>query len=382
MKRTIYNEDHEAFRKTIREFIAREVTPVFADWEKQGCVPREFHHKFGELGIAGFDIPEEYGGAGDVSYRFNAIITEEVFAAGVNFGNWNMSTGIILPYLLDLANEEQKQRWLPSIAAGDQLAIAMTEPGAGSDLAGITTSARRVGDHFVLNGAKTFISNSSVATRMIVVCRTAPPSAENRRSGLTLLVMDTDSEGFQVHRRLEKIGLKTSDTCEISFTDVKIPVENLLGEEGQAFSYLGRNLPRERLGLAVQTCAQAAAAIDFAKEYVRDRQIFGKPVASFQNTKFVLAECATEQTAAQALVDHAIELEDAGDLTPADAAMAKVFCTEMAGRVIDKCLQLHGGYGYVLEYPIARLYADTRISRIVGGTTEVMKTIIAKSMGL
>ncbi|SED02177.1 acyl-CoA dehydrogenase family protein [Rhodococcus koreensis] len=382
MKRTVYNEDHEAFRKTIREFIAREVVPVFPEWEKQGCVPREFHHKFGALGISGFDIPEEYGGAGEVSYRYNAIITEEVFAAGVNFGNWNMSTGIILPYLLDLANEEQRRRWLPGIAAGDQLAIAMTEPGAGSDLAGITTSARREGEYYVLNGAKTFISNSSVATLMIVVCRTSAPSAEDRRTGLTLLVMDTSSEGFQVHRRLEKIGLKTSDTCEISFTEVKIPVENLLGEEGQAFGYLGRNLPRERLGLAVQTCAQAAAAIDFARDYVRHREIFGKSVASFQNTKFVLAECATEQAAAQALVDKAVELEDAGELTPADAAMAKVFCTEMAGRVIDKCLQLHGGYGYVLEYPIARLYADTRISRIVGGTSEVMKTIIAKSMGL
>lgn len=384
MKRSLYSEDHEAFRKVIRDFIAREVAPAFSSWEELGYVPREFHKRFGDLGIAGFDIEEEFGGAGPTSYRYHAVITEECARAGVNFGGFIISHGIVLPYLLDLATNEQRQRWFPGLASGDQLSIAMTEPGTGSDLAGIKTSARlsEDGTHYVLNGAKTFITNATQSRYMVVACRTSAATADNRRHGLSLLVVETGTPGFEYGRRLHKIGMRNSDTCEISFTDVKVPVENLLGEEGAGFSYLGRNLTRERLAAATTGCSNAAAAIAFARDYVLDRKVFGQPVASFQNTKFILAECATELEAGQSMVDRAIELEDSGELTAVDAAKCKLFCTEMSGRVIDKCLQLHGGYGYILEYPIARLYADTRVTRIAAGSSEVMKTMISKSLGL
>ncbi len=383
MERTIYTQEHEDFRKVFRNFLEKEVAPEFDKWEEQGHAPHDLYPKLGELGVTAFDIPEQYGGAGETSYKFQAVMTEEVVRAGVGLGNYSISTGIVVPYLLRLVNEEQAQRWLPGCASGDLMfAIAMTEPGTGSDLAGIRTTARRDGDHYVLDGAKTFITGSSQADLMVVVARTSAPTPDDRRAGLSLLVVDTNSEGFEVGRRLDKIGLKSSDTCELSFTGVRVPAENLLGAEGQAFSYLGQNLPRERLSIAITGCASATAAIEQTIAYTQDRKIFGKPVAAFQNSKFVLAECAAELEAAQAMVDKAIELDDAGELTAVDAAKCKLFCTEMAGRVIDKCLQLHGGYGYIREYPIARLYADTRVSRIFGGTSEVMKTIIAKSLGL
>ena len=383
MKRTVYNSDHAAFRKMIREFIAKEVVPVYDEWEKAGHASRDLYTKLGELGVMGFDIPEEYGGVGPTGYKFQAIVSEEAAAAGVMLGNYELSTGIVLPYLLALADEEQSARWLPGCATGDIiLAIAMTEPGTGSDLAGIRTSARRDGDHFVLNGEKTFITNGSQADLIIVVARTSAPDPANRRTGLSLLVVDTTSDGLAVGRRLDKIGLKSSDTCEISFTDVRVPVHNLLGEPGRAFDHLARNLPRERLAIGVTGYATARAAIDFTLDYVRNREVFGRPVATFQNTKFVLAECQAEVMSLESLIDRALDLEESGDLTAEDAAVCKLVGTEVAGRVIDKCLQLHGGYGYILEYPIARLYADTRVSRIYGGTSEVQKTIIAKSMGL
>jgi acyl-CoA dehydrogenase len=385
MKRTIYDEDHEAFRSTIREFIAKEVSPHFAKWEEVGHPPRDLFRKLGALGAMGFGIPEEYGGPGEVSYRYQAVLNEETAFAAVLLGHYGVSTSIVLPYLLNLANAEQKQRWLPGIATGDlMLCIAMTEPGTGSDLAGIRTTAKlsEDGTHYVINGAKTFITGARNSELCVVAARTSAPSAEDRRTGLSLIVVPTDSEGFEIGRKLDKIGMHTSDTNELVFTDVRVPVENLLGEEGNGFSYLGQNLPRERLAIGVEATARAQAAINFAKAYVEQRSVYGKPVASFQNTKFVLAECDTEVSAAWALADHGIELEDAGALTAADAARIKLFCTEVAGRVIDKCLQLHGGYGYVLEYPIARLYADTRVNRIYGGTSEVMKSIIAKDLGL
>ena len=385
MKRTVYNEDHEAFRSVVRDFIAKEVSPHYEEWERDNRVPRDLFRKLGELGVTGFGIPEEYGGPGETSYRYQTVIAEEVARAAVSFGHYTVSTGIVLPYLLDIANEEQRGRWLPGIAAGELcLCIAMTEPGTGSDLAGIRTTAKlsEDGTHYVLNGAKTFITGALNSELCVVVARTSAPTAEDRRLGLTLLVVPTDSEGFGYGRKLEKVGLRASDTSELSFTDVKVPVENVLGEVGRGFTYLGRNLARERLSIGVGGVATATAAISFATAYVRERQVFGKPVAAFQNTKFVLAECAAEVEAAQAMVDKGIELDDAHELSGADAAKIKLFCTETAARVIDKCLQLHGGYGYMLEYPIARLYADTRVSRIYGGTSEVMKTIIAKDLGL
>ena len=385
MLRSIYNEDHEAFRAMIRDFIESEVAPAYADWEKEGHPPKDFYRRLGELGVFGINVPEEYGGAGESSYKFEAIAMEETARAGVTFGAAGIHVNLVRPYLLAFASEEQKQRWMPGFVSGEMMgALAMTEPGTGSDLAGIATTAKLSADgtHYLLNGAKTFISGGVLADRVLVVARTSPATADNRRGGLSILFVDTTSEGYSVGRKLDKIGLKTSDTAELAFQDVKVPVEDLLGEEGQAFKYLTHNLVEERLAIVVGSTAQAAAAIRFAVDYVKERKAFGQPVSSFQNTKFVLADCEADYQAAQALTDRAVELFDQGKLSPSDAAAAKIFTTEAAGRIIDKCLQLHGGYGYINEYPIARLYADTRVSRLYGGTTEIMKTIVAKSLGL
>ncbi|MBB1255050.1 acyl-CoA dehydrogenase family protein [Streptomyces alkaliterrae] len=385
MRRTVYNEDHEAFRQTIREFISEEVVPYYHEWEGQGFVPRELYRKLGELGVFGIEVPEEYGGAGETSFKFYAVITEECARAGVSFGGSSVHTALCLPYLLAYADEEQKRRWLPPFVSGEMMtAIAMTEPGTGSDLAGMQTTAKlsEDGTHYVLNGAKTFITGGVQADRVLVCARTSPATPENRRGGISILVVDARSEGYTVGRTLDKLGLKTSDTAELSFNDVRVPVEDLLGEEGRGFEYLTHNLPQERLGIAVGAYAQAAAAVRFAHEYVRERTVFGQPVAAFQNTKFVLADCKADVDAMEAVVDRALEAHEQAALGAADAASAKLFTTETAARVIDKCLQLHGGYGYMREYPIARLYADTRVSRIYGGTSEVMRSIIAKSMGL
>ncbi|WP_328867157.1 acyl-CoA dehydrogenase family protein [Streptomyces sp. NBC_00304] len=385
MRRSVFTKDHEAFRATVRTFIADEVVPHYADWEQQGHVPRALYRKLGSLGVFGINVPEEYGGAGVTDFTYQAVLREECGRAGVGFGAESVHTCLVLPYLLEFGDEEQKRRWLPGFLSGEIMtAIAMTEPGTGSDLAAIATRARlsEDGTHYVLNGAKTFITGGAQADLVLVVCRTSAYDSADRRGGLSILCVDTTYEGFAVGRKLDKIGLRAQDTAELSFTDVEVPVENLLGTEGAAFTYLTHNLVVERLGAAINAYATAAGAIGFAKEYVQQRQVFGKPVAAFQNTKFVLAECATEVAAAQTFVDSALQEHAAGELSAADAAKAKLFCTEVAGRVIDKCLQLHGGYGYMLEYPIARLYADTRVNRIYAGTSEVMKTIIAKDLGL
>jgi acyl-CoA dehydrogenase len=385
VRRTVFNEDHEAFRRTIREFIEAEVVPHYPQWAQQGFVPKDFYRKLGELGVFGIEVPEEYGGAGETGFKFNAVISEECARAGVSFGGSSVHTALCLPYLLAYGTEEQKKRWLPPFVSGEMMtAIAMTEPGAGSDLAGMRTTAElsEDGTHYVLNGAKTFITGGVQADRVLVCCRTSPTDPENRRGGISILVVDATAEGYAVGRTLDKLGLKSSDTAELSFTDVRVPVADRLGEEGEAFGYLTHNLPQERLGIAMGAYAQAAAAVRFAHEYVRERTVFGKEVASFQNTKFVLADCKADVDAMQAVVDRALEAHDARELTAADAASAKLFTTETAARVIDRCLQLHGGYGYMTEYPISRLYADTRVTRIYGGTSEVMRSIIAKSMGL
>jgi len=385
MRRTVFNEDHEAFRQTLRAFIEGEVVPDYLDWLAAGIAPREFYYKLAELGLFGIEVPEEYGGAGVESFKFSAIESEETARAAVSFGGSGVHVALCLPYLLTLGTDEQKKRWMPGFISGETMfAIAMTEPGTGSDLAGMRTTATLSDDgrHYVLNGAKTFITGGVHADRMIVCARTAPQRPDDRRYGISLLIVDTKSPGYAVGRKLDKIGLRVSDTAELSFTDVRVPAEELLGEENKGFSYLGKNLPRERLTIAYGAYAQAAAAVEFAKRYTQERHVFGKPVASFQNTKFELAACKAEVDAAQAVADRALEAHDAGELTPAEAASAKLFCTEVASRVIDRCLQMHGGYGYINEYPIARLYADNRVNRIYGGTSEVMKTIIAKDMGL
>lgn len=385
MRRTVFNEDHEAFRATLRDFIEKEVVPVHHEWEQVGHPPRDFYRKLGELGVLGIEVPQEFGGAGETSFKYQAVVTEETTRAGVSFGGYGVHANLILPYLTAYTTQEQKERWLPGFASGDIMtAIAMTEPSTGSDLANISTRATlsEDGKQYIVNGAKTFITGGVLADLILVVVRTTPFNPQDRRAGLSILCVETASDGFAVGRKLDKIGMKTTDTAELSFSDVAVPAENLLGEEGMAFSYLSHNLAQERLAIALGSAAAAEAALRHATAYVKDRTVFGQPVASFQNTKFVLAECATEAEAARLFADRALDLHDAGELTMADAAKAKLFCTEVADRVIDKCLQLHGGYGYITEYPIARLYADARVSRIYGGTSEVMKIVIAKSLGL
>jgi acyl-CoA dehydrogenase len=385
MRRAVFNEDHESFRKTLRAFIQAEVVPRYQDWFEAGIVPRDFYRKLADLGIFGIEVPEEYGGAGIASFKFTAIQYEETAFAGVTFGGSSVHVALCLPYLLKLGTPDQLAAWMPGFVSGETMfAIAMTEPGTGSDLAGMRTTARKSGDgsHYVLDGAKTFITGGVHADRVIVCARTSPSLENDRRFGISLFAVDTKSAGYAVGRKLDKIGLRTSDTAELSFSGVIVPAKDLLGKENEGFSYLGQNLPQERLGIAYGAYAQAAAAVRFAKEYTKQRTVFGQEVASFQNTKFELAACQAKVDAAQAVADRALEALDADELTPAEAASAKLFCTETASEVIDRCLQLHGGYGYINEYPIARLYADSRVNRIYGGTSEVMKTIIAKSMGL
>ncbi|MFG2022826.1 acyl-CoA dehydrogenase family protein [Streptomyces sp. NPDC048825] len=385
MRRTVFTEDHEAFRETLRAFIEAEVVPVYDEWFAAGQAPRDFYYKLAELGVFGIRVPEEFGGAGIDSYKFEAIMYEETARAGVSFGGSGVHVLLGLPYIKMLGTDEQKKRFLPKFVSGEEMwALAMTEPGTGSDLAGMKTTAKLSDDgtHYVLNGAKTFITGGVHADRVIVCARTSAPREDDRRFGISLFAVDTKSEGYSVGRKLDKLGLKTSDTAELAFVDVKVPVDDLLGEENKGFAYLGTNLASERWGIAFGAYAQAAAAVRFAKEYVQDRTVFGKTVASFQNTKFELAACQAEVDAAQAVADRTLEALDADELSPAEAASAKLFCTEVAHRVIDRCLQLHGGYGFMNEYPIARLYADNRVNRIYGGTSEVMKMIIAKDMGL
>ncbi|MET8978812.1 acyl-CoA dehydrogenase family protein [Streptomyces sp. NPDC004539] len=382
MRRTLFEQDHDDFRHLVRDYLSREVLPDYEDWRRTGLVPRELFRHMGKLGLLGTAIPEEYGGGGRDDYRFNVVLQEECARAGVTLGGLRTHLDVVVPYFTGLANAEQRRRWFPGLASGElYTAIAMSEPGTGSDLAGITTRAVRDGGHWLLNGAKTFITGGHHADLVIVVARTATDPAD-RRAGLTLLVVEKGTPGFTVGRKLEKIGLPTQDTVELSFDDVRVPAANVLGEEGAAFTHLGRNLAQERLAIAVGAVAQARAALDLTVAYVRDRTVFGKPVAHFQNTKFELAAVATELEAAQALLDAAVSALVDGGLSPADAAKTKLFCTETQGRIVDRCLQLHGGYGYILESPVARLYADARVTRIYGGTSEVLKTIIAKSLGL
>ncbi|MGN6780875.1 MAG: acyl-CoA dehydrogenase family protein [Marmoricola sp.] len=382
MHRDLFSTEHDDFRESVLRFIEKEVTPQMPAWEQAGIVPKELFRKTAELGINGLQIPEEYGGAGLDTFLFNAIVIEEVGRAAANLGGLQVHLNTVLPYFLEYANEEQRRRWLPGIAEGRLMSsIAMTEPGTGSDLAGMATTAVRDGADWILNGAKTFITGGINADLIVVVARTAKVEGD-RRAGLSLFVVEDGMPGFTRGRNLDKLGLKSQDTAELFFDAVRVPDANLLGVEGQGFGMLLHNLPQERLTIAVNAQSTAAAAVRFATAYVRERQVFGQPVAAFQNTKFVLADCRTQVEAGQALVDRALGALDAGTLTAADAAVVKLFCTEMQARVIDQCLQLHGGYGYMREYPIARLYADARVTRIYGGTSEVMKSVISKSMGL
>ncbi|MEU4312824.1 acyl-CoA dehydrogenase family protein [Nocardia sp. NPDC024068] len=382
MRRDLFTPDHEAFRDLAREFIEKEIVPHYPEWEKQGRMPREVFRRMGELGLLGTALPERYGGTGQRDYRYNVVLQEEAQRALVTLSTVRTQLDVILPYFLEYADDAQRERWFPGLADGSLLtAVAMTEPGTGSDLAGIRTTAVRDGDHYVLNGAKTFITGGLLADLVVVVARTST-DPDNRRAGLTLLVVEAGMAGFERGRVLDKMGCKVQDTVELSFTDVRVPVENRLGEEGAAFGYLGHNLPQERMTVAVGSVAQARAALAATIEYVKERKAFGTPVASFQNTKFELAAISAEIEAGQTMVDRAVRDLVDGELSGADAARVKLFATETQARVVDRCLQLFGGYGYMMEYPIARLYTDARVARIYAGTSEVMKVIIAKDLGL
>jgi acyl-CoA dehydrogenase len=382
MRRSLFTETQDEFRQVFRAFVADQVVPSFATWEEACQVPRDLYRQLGALGVMGIWIPEKFGGSGQNDFRYNVVLHEEAAAARVTLGTLRTHVDVVLPYLLTYADEEQQERWLPGLAAGDLFAaLAITEPDTGSDVAGVRTTAVLDGDHYVLNGAKTFITGGLLAELVIVVARTSPPS-ENRRDGLTLLVVEDGMAGFTRGRKLRKLGVHAQDTVELSFTDVWVPVANQLGEAGKAFGYLGNNLPQERLAIAVNAVAQTAAALSLTVNYVKNRTAFGKPVSEFQNTKFEVAAVAAELEAAQSFVDRATTAHVAGDLSAADAAKVKLFCTEVQGRAMDRCLQLFGGYGYIHEYDIARLYADARVTRIYGGTSEIMKLIISKSLGL
>ncbi|MFE2996484.1 acyl-CoA dehydrogenase family protein [Nocardia sp. NPDC059246] len=380
MERTLFEPEHELFRESFRKFLDQHVASQHEQWEHDGIVDRSVWLEAGKQGFLGMAVPEEYGGGGVLDFRYNAILTEEVtkgFYSGLGFGLHN---DVIAPYLLELANEEQKRRWLPGFCSGEIItAIAMTEPGTGSDLQGIKTRAVKDGDDWILNGAKTFITNGINADIVIVVAQTDPSKGA---MGFSLLVVERGMPGFERGRNLDKIGLKAQDTAELSFTDVRVPGKNLLGTEGQGFVHLMQNLPQERLSIAVMAAAAMEACLDLTCQYVRDRKAFGKPIGAQQNTRFVLAELATKTTAVRVFVDRCIELLNDRKLTVEEAAMAKWWSSEEQVDLITKCLQLHGGYGYMREYPIAKAYMDARVQTIYGGTTEIMKEIIGRSLKL
>jgi alkylation response protein AidB-like acyl-CoA dehydrogenase len=376
-----YADEHHQFRTLVRDFVQQKVIPAHEQWEKAGCWDRSLFTEAGKLGLLGFSVPEQFGGPGVNDFRYNAIVVEELQRAGAaaEAVTFSLQNDIVLPYFTDLTTAEQQQRWLPGVVTGETvLALAMTEPGAGSDLAGIRTTAVRDGDHYVVNGAKTFISNGQNGDLFVVAVRTSP----DRHKGLSLLVIEPDTPGFSRGRNLEKIGLHAQDTSELSFTDVRVPVENLLGEEGRGFYQLVHNLPQERLSLAVGAVAAAEGVLAETLDYVRQRNAFGSPISGLQNTQFVLAEVATELDIARTYVDDCIAEHLTGELTAARAARLKWWTTELQVRTADRCLQLHGGYGYMREYPVARAFVDARIQTIYGGTTEIMKTIIAKDLGI
>jgi alkylation response protein AidB-like acyl-CoA dehydrogenase len=384
MDRKHYDDEHVAFGDAFRTFVDKTIAPNYLDWEKAGITPREVFQEAGKGGFLGMAVPEEYGGGGVKDFRFNQILNEQIALAGITGSGLGISlhNDTCLPYFLSYANDEQRRRWLPGIASGELItAIAMTEPGIGSDLAGMRTSARRDGDSYVVNGSKTFITNGINADLVITAVKTGS-NPDDRRGGMSLMIIERGMAGFERGRNLDKLGLHSQDTAELSFTDVRVPADNRLGEEGDGFGQLTGSLPQERTSIAVNGVAEATAALHETLQYVHDRKAFGKSISSFQNSKFVLAECATEIEVAQAYVDRCVDRLNAKELDAADAAKAKLYCTELQGRVIDKCLQLHGGYGYMTEYPISRRYADARVTRIYGGTSEIMKSVVSKSMGL
>lgn len=380
MQRRIFTPEHDLFRATVRAFLEKECVPYAAEWEQAGVANREIWKKAGAAGLLGWEVPTEYGGSGIKDFRYNAILAEEIVAAGALGVGFALNNDIAMPYLTDLATDEQKARWLPGMVDGTTItAIAISEPGAGSDVKGLRSSATLDGDHWVLNGSKTFISNGQLANLVIVVAKTDPSAGHK---GISLLVVEEGMPGFSRGRKLDKIGSRAADTSELFFDDVHVPVTNVLGELGRGFYNLMRNLPTERLGIAVHGVARARRAFEVTLEYVKTREAFGKPIGSLQANRFSVAEMKTKLDVAQIYLDRCIEELVAGELTAEEAAAAKLWITETEWEILDRCLQLHGGYGYINEYEIARLWKDGRVQRLYGGTSEVMKDIVGRSLGL
>ena len=380
MKRTLFEADHEAYRGTVREFLAREVEPNYERWEEDRLIDRSAYRSAGAAGLLGLGVPEEFGGSGVTDYRFRYVVQEEIARTNTtSFGaTLALQDDIAIPYVTHLGNEEQKARWLPRMASGELIgAIAMTEPGAGSDLQGVKTTAVREGDEWIINGRKTFITNGIHSDLVIVVCRTDPGAGSR---GFSLIVVERDTSGFSRGRKLHKVGLAAQDTAELVFEDARVPAENLLGTEGRGFVHLMENLPLERIGIAVSAVTAARVAYEWTARYVFERKAFGKPIGDLQNTRFALAEMLTEIEITESHVDRCVLALDAGELTPVDASKAKWWATELQKRVVDRSVQLHGGYGYMMEYPIGRACVDARIQTIYGGTTEVMKEIIGRDI--
>ena len=379
-ERTVYDAEHEQFRAAFRSWLDKEVVPHHEQWEADGIAPREIWLQAGKHGFLGYHVPEEFGGGGVDDYRFGAVMQEEVSDTGVigSVNGMTLHNDIVLPYYLSLANEEQRKRWLPKMVTGEYIsAIAITEPNTGSDMAGVKTTAVRKGGAWVVNGAKTFISNGINSDLVLTVCRTDPDAGHR---GFSLIVLERGMKGFERGRNLDKMGMHAQDTAELFFDNVEVPEENVLGEPGMGFMYLTKNLAQERFGMAIGAVAVARAALRWTIEYTRERKAFGQSIASFQNTKFVLAELHSEVQMASAYVDRCLELHLEDKLTVEQAAAAKFLTTELQNKVVDRCLQLHGGYGYMKEYPIARAWADSRIQTIYGGTSEIMKEIVGRAI--
>ncbi|MFE3000248.1 acyl-CoA dehydrogenase family protein [Nocardia sp. NPDC059246] len=380
MRRTLYEADHEAYRETVRTFLEREVVPYKEKWDEERWIDREVFKKAAAAGLYALEIPEAYGGSDVHDYRFRMVVCEEVSRINaLSFGvTVSLQDDLVLHYLLDLTNDEQKQRWLPGYASGDTIgALAMTEPGAGSDLRGIRTSAVRDGDHWIINGQKTFISSGIMADLVVLAARTDPDAGSR---GFSLFVVERDTPGFERGRKLDKIGLPGQDTAELFFDNARVPHANLLGEEGKGLQYLMSHLPRERLGVTAKAMATTRAILDLTIEYCKQRRAFDKPIAEFQHVRFELAEMQTEVEIAETYVDRSVLAYNAGELDPIDAAKGKWYLSELQKRVVDRCLQLHGGYGYMTEYPVAKAYIDTRVQTIYGGTTEIMKDLIGRAI--
>jgi len=380
LREEFLNEELIMFQNSMREFLKHEVVPNHEEWEKDGHVPKDIWLKAGENNFLGIDVPEKYGGSGIDDFRYNSVVIEEVWRAGTTCLTFSVTNDLVIPYLLRYANEEQKERWFPKLCSGETIsALAMTEPSAGSDFAAIRTTAKLDGNHYILNGQKTFITNGVTSDLVIVACKTNPDAGHK---GMSLLILERGMEGIERGKEFKKIGLKGQDTAELFFTDVKVPKENLLGQENQGFYYMMKNLPQERMSIAVSALAAIETVLDYTIEYCKERKAFGQPIGNFQNSRFKLAEMKTEAEIGRIYIDDCIKKLNEKKLTPEQGAMAKWWASDLQVRVADQCLQLHGGYGYILEYPIARAFADARIQPIWGGTNEIMKEIIGRSLGL